>query len=251
MTVQNVSSQRLSGRVSIVTGASAGIGRAISLALAEAGATIIMVARSRDKLDQLSGEITATGGTARPVVADVSIEADVERVFEVCGEEFGRVDLLVNNAGNTTRFPTDELSLSDWQRVLDVNVTGVFLCSRAALRMMKPRRSGRIINIGSVAAKAPRQDAIAYSTSKAALEGLTRSLAVDGRDHGITASIVQPGNTRSELWTPQRGPLADKEGIMDATELARVVVLVASMPDDINMYEAIVHPIRMPWMGRG
>lgn len=242
--------KQLCGLITIVTGASSGIGKAIAEVYAEEGATVVLVARNQEKLDAVVSGIAALGGKAMSIAADVTSEDDVANVFSTVLEKFGRVDVLINNAGVTTRLPTVDLPAEDWRHVIDVNVTGVFLCSKAGLQVMKEQRAGRIINIGSVAAKAPRQHAIAYSTSKSALEGLTRSLAVDAREFGVTASLIQPGNTQSELWR-ERGALADQEGIMSARDVARVAVLVAALPPDVNMYETVIHPIRMPWMGRG
>ena len=242
--------QQLQDRIAIVTGASSGIGEAIAETFSQEGATVIMVARSSSKLAAIVQRIEAARGRAIAIAGDVSVERDVRHVFSEAMKLQGRVDILVNNAGVTSRLPTDELPLDDWKRVIEVNVTGAFLCSREAFRVMKPRRSGRIINIGSVAAKAPRPDSIAYTTSKAALEGMTRSLAIDGREWGIGVSVLQPGNTRSDLWT-KRGALAAKEGIMDPRDIARVAVLISSLPNETNFFEAIVHPIRMPWIGRG
>lgn len=242
--------QHLHDRLAIVTGASSGIGRSIAETFSEEGATVVMFARSGDKLAEIAQGICATGGKAEAISGDVCIEGDVKRLFAGAMERHGRVDILVNNAGVTSRLPTAELSLNDWKRVIDVNLTGAFLCSREALRVMKPRKSGRIINVGSVAAKAPRHDAIAYTTSKAGLEGMTRSLAIDAREWGIGVSVLQPGNTRSELWV-ERGALAATEGIMDPHDVARVAVMIASLPSGTNLFEAIVHPIRMPWIGRG
>lgn len=241
----------LSGRVAIVTGASSGIGSAIAAALAGAGAKVVVASRSRDKLQALVTNIEADGGTAIACPADVTSENDVSHLFTFAEEKFGSVDILVNNAGVTSRLPTHDLPLSEWQEVIAVNVTGVFLCSREALRLMKSRGRGRIITIGSVAAKAPRHDAVAYSTSKSAIEGLVRSLAIDARRFGVSSCMIHPGNTRSALWTPQRRELADKEGLMEAETIGQVAVMVASMPDDVNMYETIIHPLTMPWMGRG
>jgi NAD(P)-dependent dehydrogenase (short-subunit alcohol dehydrogenase family) len=236
----------LRGRAAIVTGASSGVGKAIAELYAEEGAHVVLVARSRASLETLAGDIVKAGGSALAMPADVTSETEIEAVIGETVRMFGSLDILVNNAGVTTRLPTDELPLETWKQVIDVNVTGVFICAKAALRVMKPQGRGRIINVGSVAAKAPRPDAVAYTTSKAALEGLTRSLAIDGRDHGVTASVLQPGNTQSALWR-ERGALAEREGIMSARDVARVAVL----PDEINLFEAIVHPIRMPWIGRG
>jgi NAD(P)-dependent dehydrogenase (short-subunit alcohol dehydrogenase family) len=241
---------RLNGKVAIVTGASSGIGRAIAAAFAAEGASVVAAARSADRLAALVEEIVAAGGEAMACAADVSDEADVARLFGECVSRYGGLDILVNNAGVTSRLATEVLPLADWKRVIDVNVTGVFLCAREAFRIMKPRGVGRIINIGSVAAKAPRANAVAYTTSKNALEGLTRSLAVDGREFGVTVAIVQPGNTLSELWR-HRGELAEREGIMEAADVAEATLMVAAMPPSVNVYETVLHPIRMPWIGRG
>jgi NAD(P)-dependent dehydrogenase (short-subunit alcohol dehydrogenase family) len=241
---------QLEERVAIVTGASSGIGEAIAKDYAAEGATVVLVARSADKLASLARTIKGGGGRAVEAPGDVRIEADVKRIFSCVLAEYGRVDILVNNAGVTTRLPTVELPLSEWQHVIDVNVTGAFLCAREALRAMKPTRSGRIINIGSVAAKAPRPDSIAYTTSKAALEGMTRSLAIDAREFGIGVSVIQPGNTMSALWI-ERGELAAQEGLMQGHDVGRVAVLIAALPAGVNIFEVIVHPMRMPWIGRG
>jgi NAD(P)-dependent dehydrogenase (short-subunit alcohol dehydrogenase family) len=156
----------------------------------------------------------------------------------------------VNNAGIIVGTPTESLALADWQRVIDVNLTGAFLCSRAAFRAMKPR-GGRIINIGSTAAKVPRPHSAAYTTSKFALEGLTRSLALDGREHGIAVSILHPGNTASALWGGAEDEQRRREGVMSASEVARVAVVMAALPPDINLLEGLLLPVAMPFLGRG
>ena len=241
---------QLKDRIAVITGASAGIGRAIAQMFAAEGAHVIIVARSMSKLEELRSQIESSGGSATIEIADVSAEDQVEAVFGRCRERFGRVDVLVNNAGVTTRSATDELPLAEWKRVMDINVTGAFLCARAALRVMKPHKSGKIINIGSLAVKSPRPNSAAYTTSKFALEGLTKSLAVDGREFGITACVIHLGNTQSEFWRG-REELATREGIMPADQVARVATFVASMPPDINIFETVVHPSRMSWIGRG
>jgi NAD(P)-dependent dehydrogenase (short-subunit alcohol dehydrogenase family) len=180
----------------------------------------------------------------------VTLEENVINLFRRTLEVFGRVDILVNCAGITNRSPTDELSLEAWKNVLDVNLNGAFLCSREALRIMKRQRSGRIINIGSISAKMPRPHTAPYTTSKFALEGLTRSLALDARDYGIAVSILHPGNTATPLWDG-RDDQARQEGIMSPTDLARVMVMMAALPPDVNMLESIMLPVSMPFLGRG
>ncbi len=241
---------QLLDRVAIITGASAGIGQGIAAAYAAEGAKVVLAARHREKLAAVASDIQTAGGTALVVPTDVTIESEVANLFQQVGEAFGRLDVLVNNAGVSVSAPPDELSLEAWRKVLDVNLTGAFLCSREALRVMKPRRSGRILNIGSVSAKVPRFHSAAYAASKFGLEGLTRSLALDAREFGIAVSILHPGNTESALWEG-REDVARREGVMPAEELGRVAVLMAALPPEINFLEGVVLPVSMPFLGRG
>lgn len=241
---------QLLDRVAVITGASAGIGQSIASAYAAEGAKVVLAARNGERLTAAAEAIKKDGGTALAVPTDVTSESDVAHLLRQTIEAFGRVDVLVNNAGVTVSAPPDELSLEDWRKVLDVNLTGAFLCGREALRAMKPRRTGRILNIGSVSAKVPRFNSAAYAASKFGLEGLTRSLALDARQFGIAVSILHPGNTQSELWQG-REETARREGVMAAEELARVAVLMAALPPDINFLEGVVLPVGMPFLGRG
>lgn len=239
----------LKDRVAIVTGASSGIGLAIAEALAAEGARVVVAARSADKLAALVGRIEAAGGTALAVPADMTDEAQVEALFATCAARFGAPRLVVNNAGIADHTPTVDLSLDRWRAVIDANLTSVFLGARAAMRAMIAAGGGRIINVGSISAKVPRFDTAAYAASKFGLEGLTHSLALDGRAHGIAVSMVHPGSTVSSLVpgvTDQPRP-----GTMAAADVARVVVLMASLPDDVNLYEGTILPITMPFLGRG
>jgi NAD(P)-dependent dehydrogenase (short-subunit alcohol dehydrogenase family) len=239
----------LSGRVAIVTGASSGIGRAIARSLAAANATTVLAARTADKLRDLAAEIRAAGGTALDHPADITDESQVVALFETAFGRFGRIDILVNNAGIADHTPTAELPLALWQKVIDINLTAVFLCCREAMKIMKAQKRGRIINIGSVSAKVPRPNTIAYVAAKCALEGMTRSIALDGRPDGITASILHPGVTESLLsGAPNPRPPSQ---MMAAEDVAKIVTLMASLPDEANMLEALVLPIAMPFLGRG
>lgn len=241
---------QLADRVAVITGAGTGIGRSISLAFASEGAIVVLASRNSQKLEAVAKEIQATGRTALVVPTDVTLEEDVVKLFRLAMEDFGRVDLLVNNAGLSTSIPTDELSLEVWRKVIDVNLTGAFLCSREALRIMKRQRFGRIINIGSISARAPRPNNAPYTTTKFGLEGLTRSLALDARDYGIPVSIIHPGNTATDLWKG-REEILRKEGVISPKDLARVVVTMASLPQDVNFLEGIILPVGMPFLGRG
>ncbi len=241
---------RLIDQVAVVTGASSGIGRGIAAAFADEGATSVLAARRSEELEITAEEVRGRGATALVVPTDVTREGDVVRLFREAIQAFGRVDILINNAGISGAGRTDRLSLQVWQEVLAVNLTGAFLCSREALQVMQPRRCGRIINIGSVSAKVPRPHSAAYTTTKFGLEGLTRSLALDARKYGIAVSILHPGNTTTPLWKG-REETAQREGTMDPADLARSVVLMATLPPEINMLEGTILPVSMPFVGRG
>jgi len=240
----------LQGKTAIITGASSGIGLAIATALAEVGANVVLAARSEADLSRLHGDLISRGLPSLPVATDITCEENVVGLFRRTVDYFGGLDLLINNAGVNVVSPTEDLALADWRRVLDTNVTGAFLCIREAFRHMKPRKRGRIISIGSVASQRPRPDSIAYTASKFALEGLTRSAALDGRAHGISVSALHPGNIDTALWSGDDKTIG-KEGTMPAAEIARIVVLMAELPPDMNMLEATVIPLGMPFVGRG
>lgn len=239
----------LTGRIAVVTGASSGIGAAIARGLAGEGARIVAVARRADRLASLIAEIEAAGGVARAYPADVTQEESVEALFASIDATEGRVDLLVNNAGIADHTPTRELTLERWRQMVDTNITSIFLCSRAAVIRMEKQRRGRIINIGSISAKVPRPNNLAYAASKSAVQGMTHALAVDGREFGITASVLHPGATVSEL-VPNMATRAS-EKIMATEDMARIAVLMASMPDEANLFEALALPIGQPLLGRG
>ncbi len=241
---------QLQDRIAVITGASTGIGQSIAAAFAAEGAKTVLASRNPEKLEVAANEIRSVGGTVHVVPADVTAEDEVINLFRQTLDNFGRVDILVNNAGVSKGGPTDELSLEVWQRVLGVNLTGAFLCSREAFKIMKNQRSGRIINIGSVSAKVPRFNSAPYTTSKFGLEGLTRSLALDAREYGIAVSIIHPGNTATPIWQG-REQIARKEGVMSPDDLARVAVTIAALPPEVNMLETIVLPVSMPFVGRG
>jgi NAD(P)-dependent dehydrogenase (short-subunit alcohol dehydrogenase family) len=239
----------LTERVVIVTGASSGIGEAIAREFAGDGAMTVLAARSADKLASLAAELREAGGTVLDCPTDVTSEAAILRLFAATLARFGRVDVLINNAGIADHTPTVDVTLAAWQRVIDTNLTSAFLCSREALKIMKQQRRGRIINIGSVSAKTPRPDTIGYAATKFALEGLTRSLALDGREFGIAASILHPGVTTS-LLSGKTSELPSTE-IMPAMEVARIVVMMATLPDEMNLLEGLVLPVGMKFLGRG
>jgi NAD(P)-dependent dehydrogenase (short-subunit alcohol dehydrogenase family) len=243
--------QDLSRHTAIITGASSGIGASIARKFADCGARLVLAARRVDRLEALAHELEARGATLIIQPTDVTSETDVCALFDAA-EAFSPVTLLIANAGKVAVCPTAEMTLAQWHDVIDVNLTGAFLCGREALRLMRPRGAGRIINIGSLSAQMPRPDTISYVASKFGLEGITRSLALDGRPYGITASIIHPGPTVSELTgraDMTNAPPSDR--LMDAEHVAEMIALMAAVPDTVNLLSATMLPIATPYLGRG
>ena len=241
---------QLSGQTAIITGGGSGIGLAIAQAFAAAGAAVVLAGRREAPLAAAAEGIRRSGGEALAIPADVTAEDSIAALFRAALAARGRVDILVNNAGLFGGGPSDEVSLADWRAMLEVNLTGAFICSREALRAMKPRSSGRIINIGSTAAKVPRARSAAYAASKFGLDGLTRALAIEAREFGIGVSIIHPGNTVPGVWSGQEDKVRG-EGLMDAGNVARIALVMAGMPPDVLFYEGVVLPLNMPFLGRG
>jgi NAD(P)-dependent dehydrogenase (short-subunit alcohol dehydrogenase family) len=242
--------RRLGGKVALVTGSSSGIGAGIAQGLAAEGARVILVARRADRLRTLADQIIAAGGAAVPFPTDLSSESQVELLFATTMERCGRLDILVNNAGTEVRAPIEDLAVEDWDRVLAVNLRAPFLCTRHAMRIMKAQGGGRIINIGSISAQRVRPNNVAYNASKFGIDGLTHATALEGRAHGIACSVLHPGNTRSEMTKSPHSP-DTREPMMEVDELVQVAVLMASLPPYVNMFQAIVLPVGMPYLGRG
>jgi NAD(P)-dependent dehydrogenase (short-subunit alcohol dehydrogenase family) len=252
-------SGQLDGKVAIVTGASNGIGRAIAEAFAAAGAKTVLAARRAELLNEIAAGIEARGGVALPVPTDVTREEAVTALFAAAQKTFGRLDVLVNNAGIATHKPTEEITLDYWQNALAINLTAPFLCSRAAIRAMKEQapQGGRIINMGSISSKTPRPDSIPYTTTKFALQGMTHQLTQDGRKYNIVASIIHPGSTLSSFSafagrTEAGAGETPADYIMTADEVAKVAVLMAALPPEVNLYEATILPNHQrSFIGRG
>jgi NAD(P)-dependent dehydrogenase (short-subunit alcohol dehydrogenase family) len=246
---------RLDGKVSLVTGSSSGIGRAIARGLAAEGSAVVLAARRAERLKELAEEIAAGGGTALPVPTDVSSELEVERLFQATRERFGRLDVLVNNAGTIARGAVDELPVAAWDEVMAVNLRGPFLCSQQAMRIMKEQRSGRIINIGSLSAQRVRPNNVAYNMSKFGLDGLTHSVALEGRPFGITCGSLHPGNTKSEFGGQTQGPPpppgTTSEPRVETEEMIQAAIFMATAPPHLNVFQMIVLPIDQPYIGRG
>lgn len=247
---------KLSNKVAIVTGGGSGIGKAIAQSFAAEGATTVIAARNVQRLNRAAEEIAANGAKAFPIPTDVTDEHEVELLIGRTVELFHRLDILVNNAGLTDGAPLDQLSLETWNKVISTNLTGPFLCTRSAMRVMKAQGSGRIINIGSISAQRPRMNSGPYATSKFGLWGLTMVTALEGREQGISACCLHPGNVHVESSAEKLGAISGipdyaSEPMMQADEIAQVATLMASLPQHINMLEAVVLPVKQAYLGRG
>lgn len=247
---------KLESKVAIVTGGGSGIGKAIAHALASEGAQIIIAGRNAKKLASAAEKIRAGGATVLSVPTDVTDESQVNTLFERTMERFHRVDILVNNAGATDGGPLSEMSVETWDKVVATNLRGPFLCTRSAMRIMKNQGGGRILNIGSISAQRPRFNSAPYATSKFGIWGLTLVTALEGREHGISACCLHPGNVRVEASVEDVGavtgiPGYSSEPMMNADEIAEVATLMASLPPHMNMLEAIVLPVKQAYLGRG
>jgi NAD(P)-dependent dehydrogenase (short-subunit alcohol dehydrogenase family) len=240
---------KLADRVAIVTGAGRGLGKAIARGLAHQGAKLVLTARSRDQLSAADDELSAEGAAVLAVPGDVTDERFVDLLFQQALDHFGRLDLVVNNAGAFDGGPLDELSVEAWDKVLAVNLRAPFLCTRAAMRIMKRQRSGRIINIGSISAQRVRPHSAPYSASKHGLWGLTQVTALEGREFGVTCCCLHPGNIHVERRHTDQPE--DAEPMMTMDDVAQVAVLMATLPPHVEMLEAIVLPHRQLYVGRG
>ncbi len=240
----------LQGQVAVVTGASRGIGKGIAQALAEAGCRLALCARSREPLEKLVAEFQDKPIEAMAAPVDVSQEAQVDAFFEQVMQSFGHVDILVNNAGAFDGGRFDQLTTAAWENVIGACLTGTFLCSRAAFRIMKEQGGGRILNIGSISAQRPREGSAPYAAAKFGVWGLTQAIALDGRAFGITCSCLHPGNVRVERRAGTGKP-EDEEPMMSIETIARAALAMLACPSDVNFLEAIVLPRDQLYLGRG
>jgi NAD(P)-dependent dehydrogenase (short-subunit alcohol dehydrogenase family) len=244
----------------LVTGAGSGIGRAVALGLLGDGFSVVLAGRRPEPLQALVAEAGRRGQLALAVPTDVCEPDSVQSLFDTIEREFGRLDLLFNNAGvNSPAVPMDELPLEKWFSVLNTNVTGVFLCARAAFGLMRRQspQGGRIVNNGSISAHTPRPFTAPYTASKHAVSGLTKALALDGRAFGIVASQIDIGNALTELSERMtRGVLQANgtvapEPMMDARHVADAVRHIAALPLSANVLNMTVMASAMPFVGRG
>jgi len=247
------------GRVAIITGAGRGIGKATALAFLADGYRVVLTGRTRDSLARTAAE-SGAGDRALVVPADVTIPDAVDALFAAVRDQLGRVDVLFNNAGSGARpVPIDELTVDEWRHVVDVNLTGAFLCTRAAMRQMKDQdpRGGRIINNGSISAHAPRPNSAPYTATKHAITGLTKATSLDGRAHDIACGQIDIGNALTEMTArmtngvPQADGSLRVEPTMDVGHVANAVLQMANLPLETNVQFMTIMATKMPFVGRG
>ena len=247
-------------KVAIVTGAGSGIGRAVSLALLNDGYRVGLAGRRAPLLEEVVKSAGEAGSRAFAVPTDVSDPDAVRALFEAVRARFGRLDLLFNNAGvSAPGVPLEELTVEQWKSVVDINLTGAFLCTREAFRLMKSQspRGGRIINNGSISAHAPRPNSAPYTSTKHAILGLTRSTSLDGRKYDIACGQIDIGNAATDMaarmaqGVPQANGEIAVEPLMDLQHVANAVLHMASLPLDANVQFLTVMATKMPFVGRG
>ena len=242
---------QLQDKVAIVTGGGTGIGKGIAKAFAQEGCAVVIAGRTVSRLEAAAEALRGqTGSEVVAIPTDVTNEAQVVALFQGTMDRFGRLDILVNSAGAFDGGPIEELSLQAWNRVIGACLTGPFLCTREAFKIMKPAGGGRIINIGSISAQRSRVNSAPYTSSKFGVWGLTQSAALEGRPYGISVGCLHPGNTAVERRTGS-GKASDDEPMISTEEMARVALLMATLPPEVNMLEAIVLPVEQLYIGRG
>ncbi|PYV24584.1 MAG: 3-oxoacyl-ACP reductase [Acidobacteria bacterium] len=249
-----------SGKIAFVTGASSGIGRAVSLALQSAGYSVVLAGRRVAELEQTAALAKPCGGQMLPVPTDVSKPDRVRALFARTKEAFGRLDVLFNNAGiSGPGIPMEDLTYDQWDAVVGVNLTGAFLCAQEAIKIMKTQqpRGGRIINNGSISAHVPRPNSALYTATKHAITGLTKCISLDGRKYDIACGQIDIGNAATELTermaagVPQANGMTMVEPRMDAQHVAEAVLYMATLPLDTNVQFITVMATKMPFIGRG
>lgn len=242
-------------QVAVITGGGGGIGKAAALALSNAGWTVVVAGRTQQSLDETVAELPNPG---LAVVCDVSNETQVEHLFETAVSTYGSVDFLFNNAGIAApAVPVDELAIEHWHNIVNINLTGAFLCARAAFRQMRKQGSGRIVNNGSVSATTPRLFSAPYTSTKHAISGLTKSLALDGRRYGICCGQIDLGNISSSMGDAMAQGVLQADGstleepVIGVKPVCDALVYMAQLPADVNILNINVMANGMPFVGRG
>ncbi len=257
---ERIPNMSTAAKVAIVTGAGTGVGRAAALALLRAGFHVVLAGRRPEPLDNVKKEAGADGKNALCVPTDVADPASVKALFAKTKQTFGRLDVLFNNAGvNAPGIPLEELTFEQWKNVVDINLTGMFLCTQEAFRIMKDQspRGGRIINNGSISAHAPRPNSAPYTATKHAVTGLTKCTSLDGRKYDIACGQIDIGNARTEMaermakGVPQADGSIKAEPLMDVNHVGEAVVHMANLPLETNVQFMTIMASKMPFVGRG
>ncbi len=250
----------MAAKIAVITGAGTGIGKASALALMRNGWSVVLSGRRKELLEDVAREGQATGQQSLVVPTDVADAAAIRNLFARTKETFGRLDLLFNNAGiGAPAVPMEDLPFEKWKAVVDTNLTGCFLCTQEAIKIMKDQtpRGGRIINNGSISAHAPRPNSVAYTSTKHAVTGLTKSTSLDGRKYDIACGQIDVGNAETPLASrmkdgvPQANGEVRPEPLMNVEHVADAVVYMASLPLDANVQFLTVMATKMPFVGRG
>ncbi|MFZ0786007.1 MAG: SDR family oxidoreductase [Candidatus Acidiferrales bacterium] len=252
-------SSRPSSKIAIVTGAGSGIGKYVAVALAREGYAVVLAGRRKETLEAVALEVTQANSRALVVPTDVTDPAAIRELFAKTKEAFGRLDLLFNNAGVSIGGPLEDLTYERWKSAIDTNLTGTFLCTQEAFKIMKSQdpRGGRIINNGSISAHAPRPNSAPYTASKHGVTGLTKSTSLDGRKYDIACGQIDIGNAATDMvermkkGVPQANGTIAPEPTMDPADVARAVVYMASLPLDANVQFMTIMATKMPFVGRG
>ena len=235
----------------IITGGGTGIGKGIALKLAKNNFNIILASRNISNLQKVKEECNKLNNhNVITVQTDVTDSDSVSNLFEIVKDKFKKLDVLINNAGVFDGGPVDKLDIETWDKVLNINLRGAFLCLREAMKIMKPQKSGKIINIGSISGQVPRLNSTPYTTSKFALTGLTKAAALEVREHNISVSIVHPGNVVTEL-RQIRAEDKDSEPMMNPESIAELVYLSINLPNNVNLLESVMLPLDQLYLGRG
>jgi NAD(P)-dependent dehydrogenase (short-subunit alcohol dehydrogenase family) len=249
----------MAGKVALVTGAGSGVGRAVAIALADAGYDVALAGRRTEQLEE-TAKMLKKGVKAVCVATDVTDPKSVKALFAKTKETFGRLDVLFNNAGiGAPAIPMEDLTFEQWKAVVDTNLTGSFLCTQEAIRLMKSQspRGGRIINNGSISAHAPRPNSAPYTSTKHAITGLTKSTALDGRKYDIACGQIDIGNALTPMaqrmteGVPQADGSVKAEPVMDVASVGKTVAYMATLPPDANALFVTVMATKMPFVGRG
>jgi NAD(P)-dependent dehydrogenase (short-subunit alcohol dehydrogenase family) len=247
-------------KVALITGAGSGIGRAVAVKLQGAGYDVVLAGRRVDELEKTAAEAVPTGGKVLVIATDVSDQASVKAAFAKTRETFGRLDVLFNNAGTfAVGTPLEDIPLDVWKRVVDVNLTGAFLCAQEAIWIMKTQspKGGRIINNGSISATTPRPLSAPYTATKHAITGLTKSISLDGRAHNIACSQIDIGNAATDFTAKMATGILQANGSemieprMDVAHVADAVLYIANLPLDANVQFMTLMATSMPFIGRG